>query len=130
MSRSNSAKTASMPARARPLGVVRSNSSPSEMKPTRSAVNSWSVATRSTSERRPRDGGQDGPGVVSVVAFGECDREVEVGQAIETAWEAIGVADVTEAVPPGQISGDLASLDGDPVDPAWNTAGPGTVRAW
>jgi hypothetical protein len=40
-------------ANARPLGVVRSSASLSETKPSRSVVNSWSVRTRSTSERPP-----------------------------------------------------------------------------
>ena len=54
MLRSNSAKTASIPARARPLGVVRSSASLSETKPTSSGASSCRVETRSTSERPQR----------------------------------------------------------------------------
>ena len=54
ISRSNSAKTANSPARARPVEVVRSKASVREMKPTLSSVNSFNVVTRSASERPQR----------------------------------------------------------------------------
>ena len=54
ISRSNSANTASIPASARPLGVVRSSASHRDTNPTSSAFSSWSVFTKSTSDR-PND---------------------------------------------------------------------------
>ena len=54
ISRSNSANTASIPASALPLGVVRSSASQSDT----SAFSSWSVFTRSTSDRPQRSSRQ------------------------------------------------------------------------
>ncbi len=58
MSRSNSAKTASIPARALPLGVVRSSASLRETKPTLSDDNSCRVLTKSTRDRPQRSSRQ------------------------------------------------------------------------
>src|SRR5208283_2975957 len=54
ISRSNSANTASNPAMARPAGVVRSNASVSETKPTPRCSSSCSVLSRSVTERPQR----------------------------------------------------------------------------
>ena len=54
ISRSNSAKTASRPAMARPAGVVRSSASVSDTKPTPRCSSSWSVASRSVTDRPQR----------------------------------------------------------------------------
>jgi hypothetical protein len=55
---SNSANTESNPAMARPVGVVRSNTSVSDTKPTPSSESSFSVTTRSTSDRPHRSSRQ------------------------------------------------------------------------
>ena len=78
MSRSNSAKTASMPANALPLGVVRSIASLSETKPTWSAVSSWRVVTRSTRDR-PSDPAAR-PGSVRVHAVAPPDQIFPLGR--------------------------------------------------
>ena len=54
ISRSNSAKMASRPAIARPAGVVRSSASVSDTKPTPRCSSSWSVASRSVTDRPQR----------------------------------------------------------------------------
>ncbi len=54
ISRSNSANTANNPASARPVDVVRSKASVSEIKPTPSSVSSFNIVTRSASERPQR----------------------------------------------------------------------------
>ena len=51
ISRSNAANTASNPAIARPAGVVRSSASVSDTKPTPRCSSSWSVASRSVTDR-------------------------------------------------------------------------------
>jgi hypothetical protein len=58
MSLSNSAKTESRPAIARPAGVVRSNASVTETNPTPSAVRSCNVDTRSATDRPHRSNRQ------------------------------------------------------------------------
>jgi hypothetical protein len=54
ISRSNSAKTASIPANARPLAVVKSKASESDTKPTPSSLSSCRVPMRSSNERPQR----------------------------------------------------------------------------
>ena len=61
ISRSNAAKTASSPAIARPAGVVRSSASVSGTKPTPRCSSSWSVASRSVTERPQRSSRQTSP---------------------------------------------------------------------
>ena len=58
ISRSNSANTASIPASALPLGVVRSSASDRDTNPTPSAFSSWSVFTKSTADRPQRSSRQ------------------------------------------------------------------------
>jgi hypothetical protein len=58
ISRSNSAKIASIPAMARPDGVVRSRASVSEIKPTPRSVNSPRVVIRSATDRPQRSSRQ------------------------------------------------------------------------
>ena len=79
--RSNSANTASIPASALPLGVVRSSASQSDTNPTSSAFSSWSVFTRSPSDRPQRSSRQTRTRSISrrraaSMSFSRCGRVV------------------------------------------------------